>query len=260
MIYRGNKINYSIKGEGKCVVLLHGFLESKQIWAKTETFLSQKYKVINIDLLGHGGSSNDIENISMSNHSEYINDILEGNNIDEAVFIGHSMGGYIALAMAECFPYKIKGLCLVNSGSYADSDYKKQIRDRSVEVVESNKSLFVNVAVHQLFSKEEYVVYKQEIEEFTRIADAVKANNIIASIKCMRDRKDRTEILKSIKNKLMITGSNDSMFPLVKTKKEARDTNTELIVLDSGHIPQVTNSGELNDVLLEFCKKSMSLK
>ena len=117
-------IHYNIIGKGPCIVLLHGFLLSSSIWDELVPKLSKKNKVIIIDLPSHGKSGCMAEIHSMELMAEVINFILEKNNIDQASFIGHSMGGYISLAFTEKYESKVNALILLNSTTEKDSAKK----------------------------------------------------------------------------------------------------------------------------------------
>ena len=144
-------IHYSIRGKGPCIVLLHGFLLSSSIWDELAPKLSKKNKVIIIDLPGHGKSGCMAEIHSMELMAEVINFILEKNNIGQASFIGHSMGGYISLAFTEKYESKVNALILLNSTTEKDSSEKKINRDHFIKIIKYNQEVFVKMSILALF-------------------------------------------------------------------------------------------------------------
>ena len=136
-------IHYNIIGKGPCIVLLHGFLLSSSIWDELVPILSKKNKVIIIDLPGHGKSGCIAEIHSMELIAEVINFILEKNNINQASFIGHSMGGYISLAFTEKYKSKVNALILLNSTTEKDSAEKKINRDHFIVFNDFNKVISI---------------------------------------------------------------------------------------------------------------------
>ncbi|WP_238785047.1 alpha/beta fold hydrolase [Blattabacterium cuenoti] len=125
-----NIINFKTKGKGIPVVLLHGFMESLEIWNYVYDNISKKYKIISIDLPGHGKSIFPLKEntvFTMEKTAEIVKKILEKENIQKAVFVGHSMGGYVALAIAEKYPEIFLGLCLLHSTTKSDTFEKKKI-------------------------------------------------------------------------------------------------------------------------------------
>ena len=138
ILYKNTAISYSDTGKGTAVVLLHGFLENKKMWDDYIPVLSQKNRVITIDLLGHGDSECLGYIHSMEENAQVVRSVLTHLRIRKAVFIGHSMGGYVALAFADLYPNSIKGLVLLNSTAKADSAERKKNRDRAIVAVKQN--------------------------------------------------------------------------------------------------------------------------
>ena len=88
----------------------------------------------------------------MNHQAEMVKAVLNHLKLRKYIFIGHSMGGYIALAFAHLFPVTIKGLCLMNSTALPDSTEKKINRDRAINAVKQNHKTFVRIAIPMLFS------------------------------------------------------------------------------------------------------------
>ncbi len=134
-IYKNTKITYTDQGKGTAVVLLHGFYENKEMWNAFVPEFSKKHRIITIDLLGHGQTECLGYVHSMEDQADMVHHVLHELKIRKAVLVGHSMGGYIALAFAELYPDAMKGLVLLNSTSRADSDERKANRDRAIIAV-----------------------------------------------------------------------------------------------------------------------------
>ena len=130
--FKGTDIFYEDAGKGSAVVLLHGFLENVTIWNSLKEELLSRYRVITIDLLGHGktGCLGYVHTMEMM--AETVKAVLDELMVRRVSLIGHSMGGYVALAFAEAHPDDVKALVLVNSTTSADSEVKKKNRDRAV--------------------------------------------------------------------------------------------------------------------------------
>ncbi|MDZ7613245.1 MAG: alpha/beta fold hydrolase [Flavobacteriaceae bacterium] len=137
--YKNTPVYFEVKGEGRAVVLLHGFLENRSMWKDIAAELCKRYKVVSIDLFGHGGTGNLGYIHTMEAQAHMVKQVLDTLNLRRYVLVGHSMGGYISLALAEEYPDNIKGLCLLNSTAMEDTDEKKMNRDRAI--VRSKKPL-----------------------------------------------------------------------------------------------------------------------
>ena len=150
--FKKGRVTYSDTGKGRVVVLLHGFLGSHEIWEQTITNLSKSYRVIAIDLPGHGGTDNFGYVHSMELIAKCVKKVLEQLKLKRYVLVGHSMGGYAALAFADLFPDDIRGICLYHSSAYADSEEKKRDRSRSVKVVKANHKIYTSEVIRNLFA------------------------------------------------------------------------------------------------------------
>ncbi|MGI9527364.1 MAG: alpha/beta fold hydrolase, partial [Weeksellaceae bacterium] len=115
-------MHYRELGKGETVVLLHGFLENHKMWNEFATILSKDYHLIIPDLLGHGDTPTASEKHTMEMQAEHVINILNHKEIESATFIGHSMGGYISMAIARDYPEKVKGICLFFSNTLPDTD------------------------------------------------------------------------------------------------------------------------------------------
>ena len=149
--YKNIKIHYSDQGKGSAIILLHGFLENSSMWNNLIPHLIKRNRVICIDLLGHGKTECLGYVHSMDLMAETVNAVLKQIRIQRVKLIGHSMGGYVALAFCDAFPEKVKALCLMNSTSRADSDEKKINRNRAIEAVKNNYKTFVRISISNLF-------------------------------------------------------------------------------------------------------------
>ena len=165
IIYKNTAISYSDIGTGTAVVLLHGFLENKTMWKDLAPKLAEKNRVISIDLLGHGDSDCLGYVHSMEENAEIVKAVLSNLKIRKTIIIGHSMGGYVALALAELYPQFIKGLVLLNSTAKEDSEERKLNRDRAIKAVKQNYINFVRMSIVNLFSENNRDRLENEIEK-----------------------------------------------------------------------------------------------
>ncbi|MCX6182457.1 MAG: alpha/beta hydrolase [Bacteroidetes bacterium] len=213
ILFKNITIHYKKEGSGKTnVVLLHGFLEGLDIWKDYSKELSKSYTVISIDLLGHGKSQSLAYVHTLEEMAEAVNEVLKALDLRKAIFVGHSLGGYVALAFAELYIHKVKGLCLFNSSASADSEQKKKDRLRAIEVVKQNHELFIKMAIPNLFSAPEG--NKKAIEKTLKIALKTPKQGIIAAINGMMQRPNREIIIKFSQYPVFfVIGKNDAVVP-----------------------------------------------
>lgn len=254
-IYKNTKIAYTDQGKGTAVVFLHGFLENQSMWNAYISDFSKKNRVITIDLLGHGATECLGYIHSMEDQADMIHHVLHDLKIRKAVFIGHSMGGYVALAFAELYPDSMKGLVLLNSTSRADSDERKINRDRAIIAVKQNYTAFVRMSIANLFNEDNRERLSDEIEWVKLEALETPLQGIVAALEGMKIRKDREVLLHfSSYPKLLILGKKDSVLNYDDTIDQVENTNVELVTFPDGHMSHIENKDELKNVLLKFFK------
>jgi len=251
--YNDISVHYSDVGKGNTILLLHGFLEDISMWNNLQEELKSTNRIICIDLLGHGktDSLGEIHHVEIM--AEVIKFVLDELKIKSVTIIGHSMGGYVALAFAELFPNVINGLCLMNSTSQEDSEERKENRLRAIRMAKTNYQALVSMSVSNLFSREKRSEILSEIETCKKTALQTSAEAYIACTKGMRIRKDRQHVLKSGKfKKLIIAGKQDPVLAYDNMVKEAEKTNTPLVTLPYGHMSHIENYDELQQTIKTF--------
>lgn len=255
ILYKNTKISYTDSGEGNAIVLLHGFLENKKMWKDYVSFFSDQYRVIIIDLLGHGESDCLGYVHSMEDNAGAVHEVLEHLQIKKATILGHSMGGYVGLAFAELYSESIQKLVLLNSTSKEDSTEKKLNRTRAIKAVKQNYVNFVSLAIANLFSENNRTRLADEIEKVKTQALKTPLQGIVASLEGMKIRKDRESLLKqNLFPTLLVLGKKDPVLNYEESITQIENTTVELISFDDGHMSHIENKEELKKVLLGFFK------
>lgn len=254
--YKNTKISYSDHGKGTAIVLLHGYLENKEMWNAFIPELSKKYRIITIDLLGHGKTDCLGYVHTMEDQADVVHAILHDLKIRKAVFIGHSMGGYVALAFAELYPEVMKGLVLLNSTSKADSHERKINRNRAIKAVKQNYETFVRMAIANLFSEDNRERLIDEIENVKLEALKTPLQGIVAALEGMKIRKDREVLLHFAPYPiLLILGKKDGVLIYEDNLEQITGTKVQLVTFEDGHMSHIENEKELKGVLIDFLKK-----
>ena len=254
IIYKNIKVSYTDNGQGSVIVLIHGFLENKTMWNAVVPILTKKSRVITIDLLGHGKTENIGYIHSMKDQAEMIKSVLNHLKLRKYHLIGHSLGGYIALAFAELYLNNIKGICLMNSTAKSDSKDRKLNRNRAIAMVKKNKTSFIKMAIPNLFTQESRKKHSNEIEFIKQEAIKTSTQGVIASLEGMKNRKDRTEILKNKDlKKMLIIGKKDPLLNQQELHQQVKNTNTIVVEFSNGHMSHIENREKLITVILNFC-------
>jgi pimeloyl-ACP methyl ester carboxylesterase len=255
LTFKKTKISFSTCGKGSAIVFLHGFLENSTMWNSVSKELSKRNRVICIDLLGHGNTECFGYIHSMELMAEAVEAVLKHLRIRKSIIVGHSMGGYVALAFAEKNPNKVKGLCLMNSTSLADDDERKTLRTRANKLVQKNFKNMVQMSFTNLFSEQSRITFKDEMKVALQEALQTPAQGYIACQEGMRIRPNREHILQNLSyKKLLIIGKKDPVLDYKISLEEAKNNHLETVVFDDGHMSHIENKSELIEVLKGFVK------
>jgi pimeloyl-ACP methyl ester carboxylesterase len=237
--FEGRDLYYSISGKGPVLVLIHGFMETREMWEGFTDELSKHFTVICPDLPGHGKSACYSGTHTMYFMAEAVRSILKSLSINQLVIAGHSMGGYVALHFAKLYSDMLKGLTLFHSHAGADSDETKANRLRTIEIVKQNKASFISQFIPDLFASENITKFSNEIEFMQNSARQMTSEGIIAAIDGMRLRESMIAPLGQFTFPIQfIAGKQDSRLPVQTILSQAAiPQHSELLLLNAtGHM------------------------
>lgn len=260
--YHGQDIFFKTFGENrdKVVFLLHGYLESAEIWDEFAAGLADEYFVVCTDLPGHGDSETLFETQTMGAMAYAVKEIADYLSIDKLHLVGHSMGGYVAMAFRDKFPDRLISYVLFHSTCFADNDEKKINRDREIEMVrQGKKDLIVNINIPRAFADFNLKRMNNLVERAKAIAMKTKDDGIVAALKGMKMRADRSLLLVAGGIPLMfIAGRKDNYIPQTITsrmKSLAKDS-TLLILEKSGHMGFIEEKEKSLEALISFLRSA----
>ena len=253
--YKGANIFYTDQGKGSAIVLLHGFLENSSMWNDFASEISKNHRVICIDLLGHGQTECLGYVHTMEDMSDAVVAVLNHLKIRRSIFIGHSMGGYVALAFAEHFPDNVKGLCLLNSTTRADSEERKHLRSRAILAAKREYKSLVRMSIANLFRPKNRTVFKEEINQVKKEALKTPLQGYIAAQEGMKLREDREVLLHfSPYKKMMVIGKKDPILNYEELIEQTQNSEVEVVELQDGHMSYIENKKPLFAALKKFIR------
>ena len=256
LIFKNSILNFSDEGRGKPLILLHGYLESLRIWDSYSAIISNQYRVIRIDLLGHGKSEFLEDTASMELMAESVQFVMDYLNIGKAFLIGHSLGGYVTLAFLDLFPERLTGFCLFHSQPFADTSETIEKRKREITLVQKGKKdVIFNLNIPNAFANDNLEKFKREIEYAKNIARNTSDSGIIAALNGLMTRPDRSRVLEETKLPfLWILGKKDNYIPFkVIMQKVKLPVNSKMVTLsDSGHQGFIEEEEISTKVLKDF--------
>jgi pimeloyl-ACP methyl ester carboxylesterase len=253
--YQDKKIFYRIIGSGKPVMLVHGFGEDGQVWRNQVEALKDKFQLITPDLPG-SGQSEMIDDMSMEGMAEVLHTIIHEEDIDNCTVIGHSMGGYITLALAEKYWNHLNAFGLFHSSSFADNEEKKTIRRKGIDFINQHGSFeFLKTATPNLFSQQTKDEKPELIDEQLTLLHNFLPLTLVSYYEAMIQRPDRTEILRQTTVPvLFIIGKYDAAIPPEDSLKQSHLPEKSYIHLlqHSGHMGMLEEPVECNQILEKF--------
>ncbi|MBI2720629.1 MAG: alpha/beta hydrolase [Bacteroidetes bacterium] len=257
-LYKNETVTFFDKGKGKAVVLLHGFLGSHKIWESTIKDLSRSYRVISIDLPGHGNTACFGYAHSMDLMAKCVKAVMDHLGLKKYVLIGHSMGGYVSLAFADLFPDHLRGMCLYHSTALADTEEKKTERMRAIKAVKANRRVYTKNAIKNLFASKNLKYLKDEISFASKIAKGTGQQGIIAALHGLKDRPSRDIILGLVKYPIMmVIGEHDNVLPAQQLLEQSQIINNKTILYleHDGHFGFLESPRQSNKELRKFLRK-----
>ena len=255
-LYKNTTVYFTDYGKGSTLFLLHGFLENKEMWNAVGKVLATKYRVIAIDLLGHGKSDCLGYVHTMEDQADMLFALASHLKLRKISLAGHSMGGYIALAFAELYPDYVRHLILINSTARADSEERKINRDRAVEAVKKNSATFIRLAIANLFPVDSQKILRSKIEHLISSALQTPLQGIIAALEGMKIRQDREVLLHfGPYPKLIIAGNKDTIIPIGEIYEQTEKTDTQVKALNCGHMAIIEAQEAVSSLLQAFLKQ-----
>jgi pimeloyl-ACP methyl ester carboxylesterase len=257
--YKNGRIHYTDQGRGRVIILIHGYLETSEVWKNFAGKLAGEYRIITIDLPGHGRSDIYEETQTMEFMAEVIKELLKGLNIEKVIMTGHSLGGYITLAFVELYPEMLSGYCLFHSHPLADTREALEKREREIALVKAGrKDLMYPGNIAKMYAAANLNRFPDALKRSKEIASSISGEGIIAVLRSMMMRSSRLAVMEEGKVPcLWILGEMDNYIncELVKSKVKLPE-NAELVVLEnSGHLGFIEEEKKSLELLMRFVSR-----
>ncbi len=243
------------KGD-RCVVLLHGYLESMYVWDDFVPLLAPSVRVVTLDIPGHGISEVKGEVHTMDMMAATVRDMLDALGIERATLVGHSMGGYVSLAFCAAYPERLDGVVLLSSSPFPDDETKRENRRREMALVRAGKKdVLARVAPETGFAEANRPRLKSYIDDLVEQVHITEDDGIVALLGGMIERPDRNEMLRASRvPQMFILGKHDNYIPLEAAEKIV-ETNPQARVVwleNSGHMGFIEEPRATAEAILDF--------
>ena len=253
-------LHFFEKGQGHPLIFLHGFCESGEMWHYLADSLSTQYRVICPDLPGFGSSPITHPITCLEDVAEQLEEWMDALQIQNPIVMGHSLGGYVALALLERMGDRIKAIGLLHSTAFADDLEKKEMRNRGLIFLNKHGAAkFVISFVPQLFPEHR----RDELADAMALAieDGQRSSleGLLAYTVAMRDRKDRLAVLQQFAGpKLLLAGTLDSSVK-IESSRAQQEAFTHYIELEGvGHLGMVEEKEKTLAVVQDFVREVLS--
>jgi pimeloyl-ACP methyl ester carboxylesterase len=258
-LFDNQKIHFTDSGKGDVIVLLHGYLESAEIWGSFAEILSGDFRVISVDLPGHGFSEISGTGNSMEYFADMLKALLDYLKVKKIFLTGHSLGGYVALAFLERYSFYLAGYCLFHSQPLADGPEAISKREREIAIVSAGKKdLIYQDNVTKMYANDNLEKYPVALKRSASIASTVSAQGIISVLKGMMARPSRLSVMeKGEVPCLWILGLKDNYIPCeaIQTKVNLPSNAKVVILPESGHMGFIEEKGKSAELITEFVRK-----
>lgn len=238
------------------IVLIHGYLESLDIWDEFINLLKPKFRVLALDLPGHGISEVVGEKHTMPFLADTVHALLAECGVQKAMVVGHSMGGYVALAFAESYATELSALVLLHSSPMGDTPERADNRKREIELIlAGKKELLATTNPAKSFADSSRKRLWQEIDYLTEQAMLTEDEGAVAILRGVMERKDSSKMLRELHvPQLLVFGRFDSFIPqeAAETIIAAEPQAQVLWLENSGHMGFLEEPQKVADALAEL--------
>lgn len=252
----GIDLKYEEYGSGIAIVLLHGFCGSSQYWHKVAPILGEHYRVIVPDLRGHGESSVPEGTYTMETMAKDIAGLLDALQIEKAVLLGHSLGGYVTSAFVELHPDRLLGCGLIHSTALPDTEAAKQKRLLGIEQIRKEGiEPYVKNLIPNLFTKAELIDMVDDVEQMIQIGLQTHPDGAIHTLEGMMQRSNRSGIVSDSNLPiLLVAGSEDTVMPPERTFTVTSPNRFETTFDNIAHMSMIEAPDLLAGVILNYLK------
>ena len=261
--FNASRIYYRVSGNGFPVILIHGFGEDGNVWEQQISCLKDHFQLIIPDLPG-SGKSEMTGDMSIEGMADVIAQIISTEKIKKLAVIGHSMGGYISLALAEKTPELLSCFGLFHSSAFADSEEKKAARLKSIAFIKNNGAYeFLKTMIPGLFYKgqdgsQPSDPYKNSLIENGK---AFSTLALVSYYQAMINRPDRTKVLKTFPSPvLFVMGIHDNAIPIQQSLQQCylpMESHVH-ILRNSAHMGMLEETERSNQILVQFLQSATS--
>lgn len=190
---------YSDQGTGLPIVFLHAFPLNRTMWAPQEKALSSRFRIITVDLRGHGESDAPLWHYTLDQAADDARALLDHLSIQQALFVGLSMGGYILFALYRKYADRVKGLVLADTRAQADTPGGREGRFQMAQTAyKKGPSAIADIMIPKLLSPASIQTKPEIVQKVRAMIEGNQISGIAGDLMAMAERPDSVPFLKQI--------------------------------------------------------------
>jgi pimeloyl-ACP methyl ester carboxylesterase len=273
MEIHGHRVAYREAGEGPVICLVHGITSTSATWERIMPYLARRFRVVAPDLLGHGGSAKPRGDYSLGAYASGVRDLLVALGHKRATFVGHSLGGGVAMQLAYQFPERCERLVLIDSGGLG-REVHILLRAATLPLAEFVLPLLASAGLIDAgrgvsrFLGRLGLGVGTEVEEMARghasLSDPAARSAFVHTLRTIVDprgqRASATDRLYLAENVpfLIVWGDQDRIIPLdhgYDAHKQVPSSRLEVFA-GAGHFPHIDDPQRFVDLMEDFIDSS----
>jgi 3-oxoadipate enol-lactonase len=252
------EISYQDQGKGLPILFLHGYPLSQAMWEPQVKALSSNYRVITLDLRGHGKSEAPLWFYTMDTFVEDVRALLDQLSIDQVVLAGFSMGGYIAFAFYRKYKDRVKALVLADTRPQADTSEGKQTRFQTAQTAHSHGAeAIAGTMIPKLLTAKSLQTRPDLVQTVRKIITSIPVAGMVGDLMAMATREDSVALLSEIDCPVLIlVGEQDGLTPPSDAKfiaERIKKSQLELIP-EAGHLSNLEQPERFTEAVQKFLK------
>jgi len=255
----GITLAYGDQGTGFPLVFLHAFPMNRRMWAAQESALASRFRVVTVDLRGHGESDAPYWRYSLDQYADDVQALLDHLHITRAVFVGLSMGGYLAFALYRHHPHVIAGLIFADTRAEADKPEQARWRfELAQRTGAGGPSVVVAEMLPKLLSPKTHATQPAVVDQVRSIMAAAPVTGIVGDLMALAERPDSAGLLSSIRvPSLVIVGEDDVLTPPADAERIAAGIHGAKLVkiADAGHLSNMEQPALFNRAVEELARE-----
>ncbi|HKO29666.1 MAG TPA: alpha/beta fold hydrolase [Nitrospiraceae bacterium] len=255
----GITIAYSDQGTGFPIVFLHAFPLNRTMWAAQENALSSQFRIITIDLRGHGESDAPLWHYTLNQSADDVRALLDYLTIQQAMFVGLSMGGYILFAFYRKHADRVQGLILAGTRAQADTAEGKDGRFQMAQTAyKRGPSAIADLMIPKLLAPMTIQTKPDLVQHVRAMIKSNQISGIAGDLMAMAERPDSIPLLNQITCPTqIIVGELDQATPPSDAKLMADQIpNTRLVIIpNAAHLSNLEQPEAFNQIVATFASE-----